>query len=191
MIVLASDVNCSTSRKMFVIMNGSLPAQWPSGPVAFQPCGLAALRPSSLAQSFFIHSRISFHKRNCSFLVYPPVNLIKLFFLRPWQQAFPGHLSNVYTQAQEPANRLGREYLKEEVSLYRWPPVWLVWNQLYDYWQFLFLLFLFAIQTNPNQSKQEVNGTVILPPLVFHGPGFSGLTRKHQTRLKKVQGQTL
>jgi hypothetical protein len=23
--------------------------------------------------------------------------------------------------------------LKGEVSLYRWPPVWLVWNQLYDY----------------------------------------------------------
>ncbi len=28
---------------------------------------------------------------------------------------------------------------KGEVSLYRWPPVWLVWNQLYNNWQFLFL----------------------------------------------------
>ncbi len=28
-------------------------------------------------------------------------------------------------------------------------------------------MFLFAKQTNPNQSKQEVSGTVILPPLVF------------------------
>ncbi len=28
--------------------------------------------------------------------------------------------------------------LKGEVSLYRWPLVWLVWNQLYDNWQFLF-----------------------------------------------------
>jgi hypothetical protein len=42
--------------------------------------------------------------------------------------------------------------LKGEVSLYCWPPVWLVWNQLYDYWQFL---FLFAKQTNPNQSNRR------------------------------------
>ncbi len=58
--------------------------------------------------------------------------------------------------------------LKGEVSLYCWPPVWLVWNQLYDNWQFL---FLFAKQTNPNQSNRGVilrgRGTVILPCLVF------------------------
>ncbi len=42
--------------------------------------------------------------------------------------------------------------LKREVSLYCWPPVWLVWNQLYDNWQFL---FLFVKQTNPNQSNRR------------------------------------
>ncbi len=42
--------------------------------------------------------------------------------------------------------------LKGEVSLYRWPPVWLVWNQLYDNWIFL---FLFAKQTYPNQSNRR------------------------------------
>jgi len=42
--------------------------------------------------------------------------------------------------------------LKGEVSLYHWPPVWLVWNQLYDNWNFL---FLFAKQTNPNQSNRR------------------------------------
>ncbi len=42
--------------------------------------------------------------------------------------------------------------LKGEVSLYHWPPVWLVWNQLCDKWQ---LLFLFAKQTNPNQSNRR------------------------------------
>ncbi len=42
--------------------------------------------------------------------------------------------------------------LKREVSLYHWPPVWLVWNQPYDNWQFL---FLFAKQTNPNQSDRR------------------------------------
>ncbi len=41
---------------------------------------------------------------------------------------------------------------KGGVSLYRWPPVWLVWNQLHDNWQFL---FLFAKQTNPNQSNRR------------------------------------
>ncbi len=30
--------------------------------------------------------------------------------------------------------------LKGEVSLYCWPPVWLVWNQLYYNWQFLFFI---------------------------------------------------
>jgi len=40
--------------------------------------------------------------------------------------------------------------LKGEVSLYSWPPVLLVWNQLYGNWQFL---FLFSKQTHPNQSN--------------------------------------
>ncbi len=38
------------------------------------------------------------------------------------------------------------------LSLYHWPPVWLVWNQLYDNWQFL---FLFAKHTNTNQSNRR------------------------------------
>ncbi len=42
--------------------------------------------------------------------------------------------------------------LKGEVSLYCWPPVWLVWNQLYDNWQFL---ISFAKQTNPDQSTRR------------------------------------
>jgi hypothetical protein len=46
--------------------------------------------------------------------------------------------------------------LKGEVSLYHRPPVWVVWNQLYDYWQFL---FLFTKQTNPNQSNRILFGT--------------------------------
>ncbi len=42
--------------------------------------------------------------------------------------------------------------LKGEVSLYCWPPVWLVWNQVYDNWQFL---FLFAKHAYPNQSNRR------------------------------------
>jgi len=40
--------------------------------------------------------------------------------------------------------------LKGEVSLFSRPPVWLVWNQLYDNWQFL---FLFLKQTNPQSNR--------------------------------------
>jgi hypothetical protein len=36
----------------------------------------------------------------------------------------------------------------EEVSLYRWPPVWLVWNHLHDNWQFCFYLQNRLIQTS-------------------------------------------
>jgi hypothetical protein len=42
--------------------------------------------------------------------------------------------------------------LKRKVSLYHWPPVWLIWNQLNDNWQFL---FIFSKQTNPNQSNRR------------------------------------
>ncbi len=51
--------------------------------------------------------------------------------------------------------------LNGEVSLYRWPPVWLVWNWLYDNWQFL---FLFAKQTNPNQSNRRSMVQWCFPP---------------------------
>jgi hypothetical protein len=48
---------------------------------------------------------------------------------------------------------------------------------LYDYRQFL---LLFAKQTNPNPVRQEVNGTVILPPLVFPADAlaYSGTKKK-------------
>jgi hypothetical protein len=47
---------------------------------------------------------------------------------------------------------MGKGILKGEVSQHRWPPVWLVWNQLFDNGQFLFLC---AVQTNPNQSNRR------------------------------------
>ncbi len=59
-------------------------------------------------------------------------------------------IANKYLRLQ--VDITGQGILKEEVSLYHWPPVWLVWNQLYEYWQFL---FLFAKLTNPNQSNRR------------------------------------
>ncbi len=49
-------------------------------------------------------------------------------------------------------NDLVQGILNDKVSLYRWPPVWLVWNQLYDDWNFL---FLFTKLTNSNQSNRR------------------------------------
>ncbi len=69
------------------------------------------------------------------------------FFLRPWQWA---QASTKEANRTRPGLRQG--ILKGEVSLCHWPPVWLIWNQLYDNWQFL---FLFAKQTNPNQSNRR------------------------------------
>ncbi len=58
--------------------------------------------------------------------------------------------------------------LKGEVSLYNWPPVWLIWNQLYDNWQFL---FLFAKKTNPNQLNRRTMVQWYFPveySLIYH-----------------------
>jgi hypothetical protein len=51
--------------------------------------------------------------------------------------------------------------LKVEVSLYRWPPVLLVWISLF------FKKIVISLTADSKPVKQEVNGTVILPPLVF------------------------
>ncbi len=57
---------------------------------------------------------------------------------------------------------------KGEIKVHHWPPVWLIWNRLHNYWQFL---FLFAQQTNPNQSNRRSTVQWYFPPLVF--PGFA------------------
>ncbi len=63
--------------------------------------------------------------------------------------------------------------LKGEVSLYCIPPVWLVWNQLNDNWQFLFLL---AKQANPKPSNRRSTVQWYFP---FSIPWI----RKHMTSL--------
>ncbi len=71
------------------------------------------------------------------------------------------HVLCVYIYSWRLSKGFVQGILKGEVSLCRWPPVWLVWNQLYENWKFYLQNRL---------VKQEVNCTVILPPLVF--PGF-------------------
>ncbi len=49
---------------------------------------------------------------------------------------------------------------------------------------------LFAKLTDPNQSKQEVNGTVILPPFVF--PGFTPtIASKFRVKLKTEKPRSM
>ncbi len=51
-----------------------------------------------------------------------------------------------------------------------WPPVWLVWNKLYDNCQ---VFFLFAKQANPNRPNRRSVVKWYFPHLVF--PAFSRL----------------
>ncbi len=44
--------------------------------------------------------------------------------------------------------------IKGEVSLYCWPPVRLVWNQLFDHWQFFIYLKNRLIQTSQTGGQQ-------------------------------------
>ncbi len=59
---------------------------------------------------------------------------------------------------------LDQGILKGEVSLYSWPPVWLVWISLFLK---IKTKIVSSHTTDSKPVKQEVNGTVILPPLVF------------------------
>ncbi len=61
--------------------------------------------------------------------------------------------SDVYGKGQSTADTGNT---KGEVSLYCWPPVWLVWNKLYDNWQFsfLFLSFQWFILMNAEMSTK-------------------------------------
>ncbi len=59
--------------------------------------------------------------------------------------------------------------LKGEVSLYCRPPVWLVWNQLYDNWKFCFYLQKRLIQTG------QTGGQLYSDTSPFSVPRFNKL----------------
>jgi len=77
--------------------------------------------------------------------------------------AFLQHLKGSSHSRQNDSS-LMHFYNNQKVSLYCWPPVCLVWNQLYDNWQFL---VLFAKQTNSNQSNRRSTVQWYFPPLIF------------------------
>ncbi len=75
--------------------------------------------------------------------------------------------------------KINQGILKGTVSLYRWPPVWLVWNQLHDNWHFL---FLFAKQTYLSQSNRRSTvqwySSFSIPWMIF---------RCHDTQHNEIQ----
>ncbi len=79
----------------------------------------------------------------------------------PWLETF--------TPSNEapPLTRLQLQgILKGEASLYRWPPVWLVWISLFLQ---IKTKIVSCHTADSKPVKQEVNGTVILLLLVFLG----------------------
>ncbi len=54
-------------------------------------------------------------------------------------QGLPSSLTNI-TPSSKVLQGSNQGILKGDLSLYHWPPVWLVLNQLYDYWNFLFFI---------------------------------------------------
>ncbi len=56
--------------------------------------------------------------------------------------------------------------LKGEVSLYHWPPVWLVWNQLYANWNLCFYLQKRLIQTSQTGSQQYSDTSPFSSPCI-------------------------
>ncbi len=86
------------------------------------------------------HERVSFNKiyRIGPSLIFPTCD---------WQKRFCN---------------FGQGILKGEVSLYHWPPVWLVWISLFCK-QKPKIVSCHTAESKP--VRQEVNGTVILPPL--------------------------
>ncbi len=69
---------------------------------------------------------------------------------------------------------------KGEVSLYHWPPVWLVWIQLYDNWQFLFYFQNRLIQTSQTggQWYSDTSPLVFLAPRIIISAPSSSLCTK-------------
>ncbi len=68
--------------------------------------------------------------------------------------------------------------LKGVVSLYCWPPVLLVWNQLYDNWHFLFYLQNRLIQTSQTGGQQYSDTFRFSIPCMDYPPTIRVLTKK-------------
>jgi len=78
---------------------------------------------------------------------------------------------------------LSQGTLKGQVSLYCWPPVWLVGNQLYDNWQFFcFYLQSRLIQTGQTGGQQYSDTTPFSVPWLssIHTCDVAGENRKSQ-----------
>ncbi len=75
--------------------------------------------------------------------------------------------------------------LKGEVSLYRWPSVWLVWNQLHHCWQFCFYLQNRLIQTSQTGQWYSDTSPFSIPCIGLAYPSYWKLIRR-SSKLSKT-----
>ncbi len=147
-------------------------------PLVFPDSDITGIRTSS----HVFHNRVPLVSFRCSsqsisFKVYAPwthdlhsnskyqklLFQFSMFLIKLWNQ----HNATISVLSiLELSTWMDQGTLKGKVSMYHWLPVWLVWNQLFDNWQ---ILFLFAKIDRSKPVKQEVNSTMILPSLVFPG----------------------
>ncbi len=87
-------------------------------------------------------------------------------YILVWPSAsYPRQSTHICDDGSSYASR-GQGILKREVLLYHWPPVWLVWNQLYDNWKLFIYLQNKLIQTSQTGGQGILKREVLL----YHWP---------------------
>ena len=112
--------------------------------LSFLPLLSNGISPQDL-WSWWLNTYMRYFTSSLSFLVFEHTSLFSPYC--KWQR------DQKWKHSGRTTDSWSKQWiLKGEVWLYRWPPVGLVWNQPYEYWQFL---FLFAKQANPNESNRR------------------------------------
>ncbi len=76
--------------------------------------------------------------------------------------------------------------LKGEVSLYHWPPVWLVWNQLHDNRQFLFYLQNRLNQTSHTGGQRYSDTSPFRIPCLLYPVNLIFKLSRNRFRIRDV-----
>jgi hypothetical protein len=107
-------------------------------------------------QVFFVLIRhLSFYRQVFSRSTIPPYRAIWQLLLLLLNGLYLGNLQHWCTIQRFELlytckHTLEQGILEGEISLYHWPPFWLVWNQLYGNWHF----FVFRLQNRLIQTSQ-------------------------------------
>jgi hypothetical protein len=156
--MVISWVSASTSRvKKYLLMVSNrsywIPDKFKQGIMWWNQLVPRLLFENNLPDRHFANSKIGWYSQVlCSTNKWLKSLFYKVGQMSVGQTVFGQKSWSLLTVGVEKQMSLSQGTLKGEVSLYCWPPVWLVWNQLYDRVQFL---FLYEKKTNPNRSKRR------------------------------------